>query len=162
MCTRQLINIHKSIPNYFGLYQRNEKLFYSMSEILDLLLAGMNQPQADQPNSLAEGLPDLNLIHKALSLHQARLVWTQIADGHVSERCWVPSSTNVIPWIKRKFQKIWEVVREVVQLPSSSLRQPPVLLLSLLRTFYTVQVLFCHLCLAHMAAMPLLVGAVTF
>eukprot|EP00983_Pelagomonas_calceolata_P060352 1146328-Pelagomonas_calceolata.AAC.2 len=28
-----------------------------MSELLDLLLAGMGQPQADQPNSLAEGLP---------------------------------------------------------------------------------------------------------
>eukprot|EP00983_Pelagomonas_calceolata_P012503 401185-Pelagomonas_calceolata.AAC.1 len=31
--------------------------FLFMSEILDLLLAGMDQPQADQPNSLAEGLP---------------------------------------------------------------------------------------------------------
>eukprot|EP00983_Pelagomonas_calceolata_P024404 767967-Pelagomonas_calceolata.AAC.1 len=28
-----------------------------MSEILDLLLAGMDQPQADQPSSLGEGLP---------------------------------------------------------------------------------------------------------
>eukprot|EP00983_Pelagomonas_calceolata_P025887 812060-Pelagomonas_calceolata.AAC.1 len=28
-----------------------------MSEILDLLLAGMDQPQADQPNILAENLP---------------------------------------------------------------------------------------------------------
>eukprot|EP00983_Pelagomonas_calceolata_P100378 1158560-Pelagomonas_calceolata.AAC.4 len=28
-----------------------------MSEILDLLLAGIDQPQVDQPNSLAEGLP---------------------------------------------------------------------------------------------------------
>eukprot|EP00983_Pelagomonas_calceolata_P120294 1160691-Pelagomonas_calceolata.AAC.1 len=28
-----------------------------MSERLDLLLAGMDQPQADHPNSLAEGLP---------------------------------------------------------------------------------------------------------
>eukprot|EP00983_Pelagomonas_calceolata_P076282 1153361-Pelagomonas_calceolata.AAC.1 len=28
-----------------------------MSELLDLLLAGMDQPQADQPNSLAEGFP---------------------------------------------------------------------------------------------------------
>eukprot|EP00983_Pelagomonas_calceolata_P056163 1144464-Pelagomonas_calceolata.AAC.5 len=37
--------------------RRNKKLFYSMSVLLDLLLAGMDQPQADQPNSLAEGLP---------------------------------------------------------------------------------------------------------
>eukprot|EP00983_Pelagomonas_calceolata_P082000 1155781-Pelagomonas_calceolata.AAC.2 len=28
-----------------------------MPELLDLLLAGMDQPQADQPNSLAEGPP---------------------------------------------------------------------------------------------------------
>eukprot|EP00983_Pelagomonas_calceolata_P015568 493560-Pelagomonas_calceolata.AAC.1 len=28
-----------------------------MSELLDLLLAGIDQPQADQPNSLAEGPP---------------------------------------------------------------------------------------------------------
>eukprot|EP00983_Pelagomonas_calceolata_P016719 526433-Pelagomonas_calceolata.AAC.1 len=32
-------------------------LFYFMSELLDLLLAGLDQPQADQLNSLAEGLP---------------------------------------------------------------------------------------------------------
>eukprot|EP00983_Pelagomonas_calceolata_P067409 1149469-Pelagomonas_calceolata.AAC.1 len=28
-----------------------------MSELLDLLLTGMDQPQADMPNSLAEDLP---------------------------------------------------------------------------------------------------------
>eukprot|EP00983_Pelagomonas_calceolata_P107899 1159398-Pelagomonas_calceolata.AAC.1 len=39
------------------LLQRNKKLFNSMSELLELLLAGMDQPQADQLNSLAEGLP---------------------------------------------------------------------------------------------------------
>eukprot|EP00983_Pelagomonas_calceolata_P044367 1139265-Pelagomonas_calceolata.AAC.1 len=31
--------------------------FLIMTELLDLLLAGIDQPQADQPNSLAEGLP---------------------------------------------------------------------------------------------------------
>eukprot|EP00983_Pelagomonas_calceolata_P071828 1151426-Pelagomonas_calceolata.AAC.13 len=40
--------------SYF-LLQLNKKHF--MSELLDLLLAGMDQPQADQPNSLAEDLP---------------------------------------------------------------------------------------------------------
>eukprot|EP00983_Pelagomonas_calceolata_P040685 1137727-Pelagomonas_calceolata.AAC.1 len=38
------------------LLQHNNKLFFSVSELLDLLSAGMDQPQADQPNSLAEGL----------------------------------------------------------------------------------------------------------
>eukprot|EP00983_Pelagomonas_calceolata_P075634 1153091-Pelagomonas_calceolata.AAC.3 len=33
-----------------------------MSELLDLLLAGLDQPQADQPNSLAEGLPMHHLL----------------------------------------------------------------------------------------------------
>eukprot|EP00983_Pelagomonas_calceolata_P040245 1137520-Pelagomonas_calceolata.AAC.2 len=28
-----------------------------MSELLDLLLTGMDQPQADQPNNMAGGLP---------------------------------------------------------------------------------------------------------
>eukprot|EP00983_Pelagomonas_calceolata_P032945 1032236-Pelagomonas_calceolata.AAC.1 len=39
------------------LMHRNKKLIYFMFELLVLLLAGMDQPQADQPNSLAEGLP---------------------------------------------------------------------------------------------------------
>jgi len=33
------------------------KLFYFVSELMDLLLTGEDQSQADQPNSLAEGLP---------------------------------------------------------------------------------------------------------
>eukprot|EP00983_Pelagomonas_calceolata_P030257 949264-Pelagomonas_calceolata.AAC.1 len=39
-----------------------------MSELLELLLAGMDQPQADHPNSLAGGLPVYlgNLIFRAL------------------------------------------------------------------------------------------------
>eukprot|EP00983_Pelagomonas_calceolata_P061409 1146823-Pelagomonas_calceolata.AAC.3 len=53
---------HSSICAYVSnfLLQRNWKLFYFMSELselLDLLLAGMDQPQADQPNILAGGLP---------------------------------------------------------------------------------------------------------
>eukprot|EP00983_Pelagomonas_calceolata_P078033 1154111-Pelagomonas_calceolata.AAC.1 len=37
--------------------QRNKKLFYFISELLDLLWAGVDQSQADQSCSLAEGLP---------------------------------------------------------------------------------------------------------
>eukprot|EP00983_Pelagomonas_calceolata_P030596 960150-Pelagomonas_calceolata.AAC.2 len=36
---------------------QNMKLFFFMSVFLDLLWAGVDQPQIDQPNSLAEGLP---------------------------------------------------------------------------------------------------------
>eukprot|EP00983_Pelagomonas_calceolata_P025318 794374-Pelagomonas_calceolata.AAC.1 len=40
-----------------------------MSELLDLLLSGMDQPQADQPDSLAEGLPvKSNLIYLGIIL----------------------------------------------------------------------------------------------
>eukprot|EP00983_Pelagomonas_calceolata_P010678 345732-Pelagomonas_calceolata.AAC.2 len=39
------------------LLQCSKKLFYFMSELSNLLLAGLDQPQADQPNILAEGLP---------------------------------------------------------------------------------------------------------
>eukprot|EP00983_Pelagomonas_calceolata_P049384 1141494-Pelagomonas_calceolata.AAC.2 len=58
--TTSLFYIHIShripaVPNF--LLQRNKKLFYFMSELLDLLLAGMVKPQADQPNRLAGGLP---------------------------------------------------------------------------------------------------------
>eukprot|EP00983_Pelagomonas_calceolata_P017052 535119-Pelagomonas_calceolata.AAC.1 len=42
---------------YNFLLRRSKKLFCLMSELLDLLLAGMDQPQADRLNSLAEGLP---------------------------------------------------------------------------------------------------------
>eukprot|EP00983_Pelagomonas_calceolata_P003556 116198-Pelagomonas_calceolata.AAC.1 len=45
----------QAVSNF--LLQCNKKFFYFMSELLDLLLVGMDQPQADQPNSLAEGLP---------------------------------------------------------------------------------------------------------
>eukprot|EP00983_Pelagomonas_calceolata_P078215 1154193-Pelagomonas_calceolata.AAC.1 len=36
------------------LSQYNKKLLYFLSELSDLILAGVDQPQADQPNSLAE------------------------------------------------------------------------------------------------------------
>eukprot|EP00983_Pelagomonas_calceolata_P022935 721091-Pelagomonas_calceolata.AAC.4 len=73
-----LCALRQSTPSYFGdfspahsflqhqlsvqaasnfLLQHNKKLFYFMSELLNLLLAGMDQPQAAQPSSLAEGLP---------------------------------------------------------------------------------------------------------
>jgi len=41
------------------LHQRNAKLFFFVSELMDLFLAGRDQPQADQPNDLAEGHPPL-------------------------------------------------------------------------------------------------------
>eukprot|EP00983_Pelagomonas_calceolata_P052181 1142726-Pelagomonas_calceolata.AAC.1 len=41
------------------LLQHNRKLFLFMSELLDLLLVGVDQPQADQPNSLVEGPPGI-------------------------------------------------------------------------------------------------------
>jgi len=37
----------------------NAKLFFFVSELMDLFLAGRDQPQADQPNDLAEGHPPL-------------------------------------------------------------------------------------------------------
>eukprot|EP00983_Pelagomonas_calceolata_P085925 1156657-Pelagomonas_calceolata.AAC.1 len=45
----------QAVSNF--LLQCSKKLFPFMSELLDLLLAGLDQPQADQPNSLVEGLP---------------------------------------------------------------------------------------------------------
>eukprot|EP00983_Pelagomonas_calceolata_P018962 596752-Pelagomonas_calceolata.AAC.1 len=45
----------QAVSNF--LLQCNKKLFYFMSELLDLLLSGLDQLQVDQPNSLAEGLP---------------------------------------------------------------------------------------------------------
>eukprot|EP00983_Pelagomonas_calceolata_P070303 1150740-Pelagomonas_calceolata.AAC.1 len=45
----------QAVSNF--LLQHNKKLFYFVPELLDLLLAGIDQPQADQPNSLVEGLP---------------------------------------------------------------------------------------------------------
>eukprot|EP00983_Pelagomonas_calceolata_P056726 1144730-Pelagomonas_calceolata.AAC.4 len=39
------------------LLQHNNKLFSSVSELMDNMLTGENQSQADQPNSLAEGPP---------------------------------------------------------------------------------------------------------
>eukprot|EP00983_Pelagomonas_calceolata_P065541 1148622-Pelagomonas_calceolata.AAC.4 len=41
------------------LHRRNAKLFFFVSELMDLFLAGRDQPQADQPNDLAEGHPPL-------------------------------------------------------------------------------------------------------
>eukprot|EP00983_Pelagomonas_calceolata_P130705 1161706-Pelagomonas_calceolata.AAC.1 len=37
--------------------QHNKELIYFMPELLDLLWAGVDQPQTDQLNNLAEGLP---------------------------------------------------------------------------------------------------------
>eukprot|EP00983_Pelagomonas_calceolata_P069640 1150444-Pelagomonas_calceolata.AAC.1 len=37
--------------------QHNNKLFSFVSELMDIMLTGENQSQADQPNSLAEGPP---------------------------------------------------------------------------------------------------------
>jgi hypothetical protein len=42
---------------YNFLLQHNNKLYYFVSELMDLFLTGENQSQADQPNSLAEGPP---------------------------------------------------------------------------------------------------------
>eukprot|EP00983_Pelagomonas_calceolata_P115788 1160236-Pelagomonas_calceolata.AAC.3 len=39
------------------LLQHNNKLFSFVSELMDIMLAGEDQSQADQPNSLAEGPP---------------------------------------------------------------------------------------------------------
>eukprot|EP00983_Pelagomonas_calceolata_P003864 125274-Pelagomonas_calceolata.AAC.1 len=39
------------------LLQHNTKLFLFVSELMDIMLIGKDQSQADQPNSLAEGPP---------------------------------------------------------------------------------------------------------
>ena len=45
------------------LLQYDNSLFFVVSELMDLLLTGEDQSQADQPNNLAEGHPMLsNLI----------------------------------------------------------------------------------------------------
>eukprot|EP00983_Pelagomonas_calceolata_P040591 1137681-Pelagomonas_calceolata.AAC.1 len=49
---RQQLNVQAVFDFHL---QHNNELFF-VSELLDLLLAGEDQPQADQPNSLAEGL----------------------------------------------------------------------------------------------------------
>eukprot|EP00983_Pelagomonas_calceolata_P005152 167393-Pelagomonas_calceolata.AAC.2 len=38
-------------------YNTTRSFFFFIPELLDLQLAGVDQPQADQLNSLAEGLP---------------------------------------------------------------------------------------------------------
>ena len=48
---------YKSVPRWFILLQHNKNLFSFMSELMDLLLTGEDQSQANQPNSLAEGPP---------------------------------------------------------------------------------------------------------
>jgi hypothetical protein len=37
------------------LFQQNNRLFLFLSELMDLFMAGRDQPAADQPNYLAEG-----------------------------------------------------------------------------------------------------------
>ena len=45
------------------LLQYDNSLFFFVSELMDLLLTGEDQSQADQPNKLAEGHPmQFNLI----------------------------------------------------------------------------------------------------
>eukprot|EP00983_Pelagomonas_calceolata_P015217 483697-Pelagomonas_calceolata.AAC.1 len=39
------------------LLQHNNKLYLFISELVDIMLTGKDQSQADQPNNLAEGLP---------------------------------------------------------------------------------------------------------
>ena len=39
------------------LLQYDNRLFFFVSELMDLLLAGEDQSQADQPNNLADGHP---------------------------------------------------------------------------------------------------------
>jgi hypothetical protein len=39
------------------LLQYDNRLFFFVSELMDLLLTGEDQSQADQPNNLAEGHP---------------------------------------------------------------------------------------------------------
>eukprot|EP00983_Pelagomonas_calceolata_P041213 1137964-Pelagomonas_calceolata.AAC.3 len=43
------------VPDF--LLQHNKKRLFIMSELPDMLLAGVDLPQADQPNSLDEGVP---------------------------------------------------------------------------------------------------------
>jgi hypothetical protein len=42
---------------YDFLLQHNNKLLYFVPELMDFLLTGEDQSQADQPDSLAEGPP---------------------------------------------------------------------------------------------------------
>eukprot|EP00983_Pelagomonas_calceolata_P098524 1158360-Pelagomonas_calceolata.AAC.9 len=61
-----------------------------MSELMDLLLAGMDQPQADQPNSPAEGLPvNSNLILSVvvLNLELAESFLDHCLSSHKKEQC---------------------------------------------------------------------------
>jgi hypothetical protein len=41
------------------LSQQNTSLFLFLPELMDLFVAGRDQPAADQPNNLAEGHPPL-------------------------------------------------------------------------------------------------------
>jgi len=45
----------QAISDFF--LQYNNSLFFFVSELMDLLLTGEDQSQADQPNNLAEGHP---------------------------------------------------------------------------------------------------------
>eukprot|EP00983_Pelagomonas_calceolata_P076948 1153644-Pelagomonas_calceolata.AAC.8 len=48
---------------YDFLLQHNNKLFSFVSELVDIMLTGEDQSQADQPNSLAEGPPEHEIKH---------------------------------------------------------------------------------------------------
>eukprot|EP00983_Pelagomonas_calceolata_P123380 1160998-Pelagomonas_calceolata.AAC.4 len=58
MCSSNLVSrLPASTVYLISFCNAIRSFFYFMSEILNLRLAGMDQPQADQPNSLAGGLP---------------------------------------------------------------------------------------------------------
>eukprot|EP00983_Pelagomonas_calceolata_P009643 311981-Pelagomonas_calceolata.AAC.2 len=65
----------QDVPDF--LLQHNNKLFSFVSELMDIMLTGEDQSQADQPNYLAEGIhlrkEKKNCIgREVLSLHQLR------------------------------------------------------------------------------------------
>jgi hypothetical protein len=50
------------VSNHFVfdfLSQQNTKISFFISDLMDLFVAGRDQPAADQPNNLAEGHPQL-------------------------------------------------------------------------------------------------------
>eukprot|EP00983_Pelagomonas_calceolata_P006569 215986-Pelagomonas_calceolata.AAC.1 len=56
MCVFSCVGMRGVQAVFDFLLQHNNKLFFFVSELLDLLLAGEGQPQADQPSNLADGL----------------------------------------------------------------------------------------------------------
>eukprot|EP00983_Pelagomonas_calceolata_P122344 1160898-Pelagomonas_calceolata.AAC.7 len=83
------------------LLQHDKKLFYFMSELLALLLAGMDQPQteADQPNSLALGT---YLLQLSCPCRQVQLC-NPIPNGSKLMRLTVflPNSWIIFVWLEQ-------------------------------------------------------------